>query len=86
MLQGSWLNQRPWFMAKKFGARALLDSSFQVICYNSLTSKRMQSVLGPMTVIWYAWCLHFGTLGDDFGSLGARWGAKGAAEAQFRID
>ena len=29
--------------------------------------------------IWEAWCLHFGTLGDQFGVSGAAWRIIGAA-------
>ena len=42
--------------------------------------KRMRSFSVPEIDIWQAWCLHFGNPGVDFGSSGAPWEAKGAAE------
>ena len=34
---------------------------------------------GAQSVIWEAWCLHFGTLGSYFAILGAPWATLGAA-------
>ena len=46
-------------------------------------------ILVPMRVIWHAWCLHFGVLGDSGTILGRSWcigGHKeGACEVQARI-
>ena len=55
----------------------LLDgSSRSIVYFRSWTSK---SFLMPKTVIWEAWCLHFGTLAP-FWYLGhAHWETVGAA-------
>ena len=43
----------------------------------------------PMGVIWHAWCLYFGVLGDPGTILGRSWGDPGAilgrCRAQGRI-
>ena len=58
-------------------ARWLLDVSFQVI----LLTKNFDFGNGyghlwcPIPVIWHAWCLHFGTLGDH-GTIQGHLGAQ----------
>ena len=58
-----------------------LDVSLEVTFSIQLRfPKRLQASVVAETVLWHTWCLYFGIPGDDFGSLGAPWGAKGAAE------
>ena len=37
-------------------------------------------ILVPMGVIWHAWCLHFGVLGDSGTILGRSWDGPGTLE------
>ena len=37
-------------------------------------------ILVPMGVIWHAWCLHFGVLGDSGTLLGRSWDDPGTLE------
>ena len=37
-------------------------------------------ILVPMGVIWHAWCLHFGVLGDSGTILGRSWDGLGTLE------
>ena len=66
-------------MSERVLARWLLDVSFQVICF-VYEPDADAMILVPEAVIGQAWCLHFGTRRNDFGSLGAPWEAKSGVE------
>ena len=42
-------------------------------------------ILVPMDVIWHAWCLHFGVLGDSGTILGRSWDIGGHKEGPCEV-